>query len=134
MFGLEENGNRCHLGIRNTMKILFSFIFLLVTSVAGVAQTNFTAVMVDGNNSVQRPTNFFSINRVLTFDTNANVVYTNINTLTFTNVLGFGTNSVAATRTNLGLGSGITTNITFVAGTNTNSVTISNGIITSWTQ
>lgn len=42
------------------------------------------------------------------------------------------------TRTNLGLGSGITTNRTFVSynGTNytTNSVTISNGIITGWTQ
>jgi len=64
-----------------------------------------------------------------------NAVYTNTNTLTFTNVLGFGTNSVAATRTNLGLGSGITTNITFVdLNTNTNSVTISNGIITGWTQ
>jgi hypothetical protein len=45
------------------------------------------------------------------------------------------TNSAAATRTNLGLGSGITTNVTFVdAATNTNSVTISNGIITDWTQ
>jgi hypothetical protein len=45
------------------------------------------------------------------------------------------TNSAAATRTNLGLGSGITTNVTFVdAATNTNSVTISNGIITGWTQ
>lgn len=38
------------------------------------------------------------------------------------------------TRTNLGLGGGITTNISFVVGTNTNSVTISNGIITGWTQ
>ena len=47
------------------------------------------------------------------------------------------TNS-AETRTNLGLGGGITTNRTFVSynGTNytTNSVTISNGIITGWTQ
>jgi hypothetical protein len=44
----------------------------------------------------------------------------------------------AETRTNLGLGGGITTNRTFVSydGTNytTNSVTISNGIITGWTQ
>ena len=44
----------------------------------------------------------------------------------------------AQTRTNLGLGNGITTNHTFVSydGTNytTNSVTISNGIITGWTQ
>jgi hypothetical protein len=116
------------------MKYLFLIILLLVVSVSGFSQTNFTAVMVDSNNAVQRPNNFLSINRILTFDTNANVVYTNTNTLTFTNVLGFGTNSVAATRTNLGLGSGITTNITFVAGTNTNSVTISNGIITGWTQ
>jgi len=53
----------------------------------------------------------------------------------------FGTNNstgAAITRTNLGLGNGITTNRTFVAydGTNytTNSVTISNGIITGWTQ
>lgn len=44
----------------------------------------------------------------------------------------------AISRTNLGLGSGITTNRTFVSynGTNytTNTVTISNGIITGWTQ
>jgi hypothetical protein len=119
----------------NTMKYLFSLIFLLVASVSGFAQTNFTAVMVDSNSVVQRPTNFFTTNRILTFDTNANVVYTNTNTLTFTNVLGFGTNSVAATRTNLGIGGGLTTNVTFVdLNTNTNSVTISNGVITGWTQ
>jgi hypothetical protein len=48
------------------------------------------------------------------------------------------TSNADITRTNLGLGNGITTNRTFVAydGTNytTNSVTISNGIITGWTQ
>ena len=43
-------------------------------------------------------------------------------------------NSKAGTRTNLGLGSGITTNRTFVANGVTNSVSISNGIITGWTQ
>lgn len=67
------------------MKYLFSLIFLLVASVSGFAQTNFTAVMVDSNSAVQRPTNFLSINRILTFDTNGNVVYTNTNALTFTN-------------------------------------------------
>jgi hypothetical protein len=51
--------------------------------------------------------------------------------------IAFGTtNSAALTRTNLGLGNGITANRTFVSynGTNytTNSVTISNGIITGW--
>jgi len=63
-------------------------------------------------------------------------------TITTTRPIGFeGTNAAstaAATRTNLGLGGGITTNRTFVSynGTNytTNSVTISNGIITGWTQ
>lgn len=53
-------------------------------------------------------------------------------------ILFYGTNSAATTRTNLGLGSGITTNRTFVSynGTNytTNSVSISNGVITGWTQ
>jgi hypothetical protein len=48
------------------------------------------------------------------------------------------TEAMAFTRTNLGLGSGITTNRAFVSynGTNytTNSVTISNGVITGWTQ
>jgi hypothetical protein len=48
------------------------------------------------------------------------------------------TTNADTTRTNLGLGGGITTNRTFVSynGTNytTNSVTISNGIITGWTQ
>ena len=119
----------------STMKYLFSLIFLLATSVAGFAQTNFTSVMVDSNSVIQRPTNFFSVNRILTFDTNGSVVYTNTNTLTFTNILGFNTNIVAAVRTNLQLGGGITTNITFVdAATNTNTVSISNGIITGWTQ
>jgi hypothetical protein len=50
---------------------------------------------------------------------------------------GFANTAMSAglARTNLGLGSGITTNVTFVdAATNTNSVTISNGIITGWTQ
>jgi hypothetical protein len=51
---------------------------------------------------------------------------------------GTGGADEARARTNLGLGNGITTNRTFVSydGTNytTNSVTISNGIITSWTQ
>ena len=101
------------------------------------AQTNRT-VMVNINGIIQRPTNFFSINRILQFDTNGNVIYAETNALTFTNALGFGTNSVAATRTNLGIGGGITTNRTFVAydGANytTNTVTISNGIITGWTQ
>jgi hypothetical protein len=50
----------------------------------------------------------------------------------------FGTNTASTTRTNLGLGGGITTNRTFVSynGTNytTNSVSISNGVITGWTQ
>jgi len=41
--------------------------------------------MVDSNSAVQRPTNFLSINRILAFDTNGNVVYTNTNALTFTN-------------------------------------------------
>ena len=48
------------------------------------------------------------------------------------------TANVATTRTNLGLGGGITATNTFVSynGTNytTNTVTISNGIITGWTQ
>jgi hypothetical protein len=113
---------------------LFVAIFLLLSGLA-YGQTNFRAVMVDSNQVVQRPTNFFSVNRILTFDTNGSVVYTNTNTLTFTNILGFNTNIVAAVRTNLQLGGGITTNITFVdAATNTNTVSISNGIITGWTR
>lgn len=36
--------------------------------------------------------------------TNGQVVYSGTNTLTFTNAIGFSTNSVATTRTNLGLG------------------------------
>ena len=52
--------------------------------------------------------------------------------------LEFAMDSAPQTRTNLGLGSRITTNRTFVSynGTNytTNSVSISNGVITGWTQ
>jgi hypothetical protein len=69
--------------------------------------------------------------------------------LTNTNAMDFYTNTLTAysyisaaileglsqVREDIGLGNGITTNITFVdADTNTNSVTISNGIITGWTQ
>jgi hypothetical protein len=59
--------------------------------------------------------------------------------ITLGRAIGFVDASDAAqTRTNLGLGNGITTNRTFVSynGTNytTNSVTISNGIITGWAQ
>ena len=45
-----------------------------------------------------------------------------------------GYDAIGATRTNLGLGGGITATNTFVdLSTNTNTVTISNGIITGWT-
>jgi hypothetical protein len=67
----------------------------------------------------------------LRFDAGATI--SNSPTVNFAN-----TTNAAQTRTNLGLGNGITTNRTFVSynGTNytTNSVTISNGIITGWTQ
>lgn len=81
---------------------------------------------------------------------------TNTNVANFKTAIGLGTNDevdfqgitltettnsftissdAGVNRTNLGLGGGITTNISFVdASTNTNSVTISNGIITGWTQ
>lgn len=58
--------------------------------------------------------------------------------ITIYSPITFASGSSAQTRTNLGLGGGITTNRTFVSynGTNytTNTVTISNGIITGWTQ
>jgi hypothetical protein len=64
------------------------------------------------------------------FEPETGTFYTDIN---FNN-----TTNAAITRTNLGLGGGITTNRTFVSynGTNytTNSVSISNGVITGWTQ
>lgn len=69
----------------NAMKYLFSLIFLLVPSISGFAQTNFTAVMVDTNGSIQRPTNFLFANRFLTFATNGQIQWTNTNVLTFTN-------------------------------------------------
>lgn len=55
------------------MKYLFSLIFLLVASVSGFSQTNFTAVMVDSNSVVQRPTNFITNNRIVTATTNGEV-------------------------------------------------------------
>jgi len=63
---------------------LFIAIFFFLSGLA-YGQTNFRAVMVDSNQVVQRPTNFLSVNRILTFDTNGSVVYTNTNALTFTN-------------------------------------------------
>lgn len=47
---------------------------------------------------------------------------------------GTGADSAGAARTNLGLGGGLTATITNIIGTNTNTITVSNGIITSWTQ
>lgn len=43
------------------------------------------------------------------------------------------TQNAAITRTNLGLGNGLTTNKTIIIGSTTNVIAISNGIITSWT-
>jgi hypothetical protein len=125
------------------MKTAITLLILLVGCAYG--QTNFRTVMVDTNGVVQRPTNFLTANqntlygtnqRPLLFNsTNGQITYTNTNTLTFTNTISFLTNIVASVRTNLQLGGGITTNITFVdAVTNTNTVSISNGIITGWTQ
>jgi hypothetical protein len=48
------------------MKYLLSLIFLLVASVSGFAQTNFTAVMVDSNSVVQRPTNALTFTNSVT--------------------------------------------------------------------
>ncbi len=143
MFWLAEAGNLWHHGNRNTMK-LFIVIFFLISGLA-YGQTNFRAVMADTNGVVQRPTNFLTANqntlygtnqRPLLFNsTNGQITYTNTNTLTFTNTISFLTNIVASVRTNLQLGGGITINITFIdAATNTNTVSISNGIITGWTQ
>jgi hypothetical protein len=123
---------------------LFIVIFFLISGLA-YGQTNFRAVMADTNGVVQRPTNFLTANqntlygtnqRPLLFNsTNGQITYTNTNTLTFTNTISFLTNIVASVRTNLQLGGGITINITFIdAATNTNTVSISNGIITGWTQ
>jgi hypothetical protein len=47
---------------------------------------------------------------------------------------GTGATSDSGARTNLGLGGGLSDTIIFVSGTQTNTVTITNGIITSWTQ
>jgi hypothetical protein len=89
---------------------LFIAIFFLLSGLA-YGQTNFRAVMVDSNSVVQRPTNFFTTNRILTFDTNGNVVYTNTNALTFTNrplLKGPNTTNIPALRfdTSDGLGYG----------------------------
>jgi hypothetical protein len=91
----------------------------------------------------------------ISFNTGADIAISRTNlglgwsALTNTNAQDFYTNTLTAysyisaaileglsqVRADIGLGSGITTNITFVdADTNTNSVTISNGIITGWTQ
>lgn len=47
------------------MKYLLSLIFLLVVSVSGFAQTNFTAVMANTNGVIQRPTNFYTANNII---------------------------------------------------------------------
>lgn len=47
---------------------------------------------------------------------------------------GTGANTASGARTNLEIGGGLNATRTFLAGTQTNTVTITNGIITSWTQ
>lgn len=108
------------------MKYLFSLIFLLVASVSGFAQTNFTAVMVDSNSVVQRPTNFLSINRILTFDTNGVVIGPTNLTIPQSNVTGL----VSALDTKLGFNA---TNGQ-VQWTNTNALTFTNSITASGTN
>lgn len=94
------------------MKYLIAFLFLL--GVEAYAQTNLRSVMVDTNGVLQRPTNFVSANqntlygtnqRALLFNsTNGQVVYTNTNTLIFTNAFSFISSSVAqSVRNNLGI-------------------------------
>lgn len=43
------------------MKYLLSLTFLLVASISGFSQTNFSAVMADTNGVVQRPANFSTV-------------------------------------------------------------------------
>jgi len=93
------------------MKFIIAFLMLCGCA---MAQTNLRTVMVDTNGVLQRPTNFVVTNqntlygtnqRPLLFNsTNGQVVYTNTNTLTFTNAFSFSSSSVAQTlRNNLGI-------------------------------
>lgn len=122
---------RSSIGLSDTDEVSFSRLFLtksnsriaLGTENSYLSQSNFTFWFSHFGSDV------FSIGG------------TNITLLTQGGALAFGdgnTTGAAISRTNLGLGGGITTNRTFVSynGTNytTNTVTISNGVITAWTQ
>jgi hypothetical protein len=85
------------------------------------------------NTNIINKYGFYQENSVMTNVFEGSLVVSN--TAKMANIEFINTTNSATTRTNLGLGNGITTNITFVdAATNTNTVSISNGIITGWTQ
>jgi hypothetical protein len=88
------------------MKYLFSLIFLLFASVSGFAQINFTAVMVDTNGVVQRPTNFSTVVSNSFFGSNNVPVTAN-------------TNGVVAQPTNFSTANNITRSISRVKPSNT---------------
>jgi hypothetical protein len=107
------------------------------------SNVKFNSLILGGeNNFILNTTNWFGpyeffapAAKFYAFEVDGFVLTTTNDNLTLYSALYFGnTTNAAITRTNLGLGSGITTNRTFVANGVTNSVSISNGIITGWTQ
>jgi hypothetical protein len=117
------------------------------TSLLGVA-TNGNVVYAGTNNLTFTNTVFFGNDTSINTSSGINYGSSEVINLEERTLVGdwtiagglvfFNATNAATARTNLGLGNGITTNRTFVSydGTNytTNSVTISNGIITGWTQ
>lgn len=101
--------------------------------------TNYVGIGVgDGVGYIQAsvPFSLPELGAALDFSGNevAAATRTNLGATTVGDAVFTATNAAAGAAA-LDLGSGITTNVTFVdASTNTNSVTISNGIITGWTQ
>jgi hypothetical protein len=125
LLGYTTNGNIVYTGT-NTLTFTNNIYFTY-------ADITFTASGLSASGTIVN----FEEKRIQDVNTGDVVSWSGEETIEVWRPINFGTNA-ATTRTNLGLGGGITTNRTFVSynGTNytTNSVTISNGIITGWTQ
>ena len=122
---------RSAIGLGTLSSVVFNSLSLAgaLTATNGVNFSGGASILGGGSLNVRSPGNILAAS----FSSTNGQIFGNLTVLGSMSV----TNS-AETRTNLGLGGGITTNRTFVSynGTNytTNSVTISNGIITGWTQ
>jgi hypothetical protein len=122
---------RSAIGLGTFNSVVFDSLSLAgaLTATNGVYLSGGASVLGGGSLEVRSPGNILAAS----FSSTNGQIFGNLTVLGSMSVI-----NSAQTRTNLGLGGGITATNSFVSynGTNytTNTVTISNGIITGWTQ